>query len=57
VVKNLVKRVSSREDSFLKTLFTLSRCSIAKDYGSENLLSQSKMQIDEWDEVGSVAQQ
>jgi hypothetical protein len=50
VVKYLKKRVSSREDRFLKTLFTLSRCRIVEDDGSEDLLSRSQMHVDERDE-------
>jgi hypothetical protein len=57
LVKNLTKRASSHEDRFPKTLFTLSRCMIAEDDGSRDLLSQSQMHVDEQDEVASVAQQ
>jgi hypothetical protein len=39
MMKNLKKRVSSHEDHFLKTLFALSRCRIAEDDGSGDLLS------------------
>jgi hypothetical protein len=49
--------MSSREDRFLKTLFTLSRCRIAEDDGSRDLLSRSQMHVDERDEVTSAAQQ
>jgi hypothetical protein len=38
-VKNLIKRVSSHEDRFSKTLFTLFWCKIAEDNGSGDLLS------------------
>jgi hypothetical protein len=57
VVKNLMKQVSSHEDHFPKTLFTLSRCRITEDDGSGDLLSQSQMHVDEWDKVVSAAQQ
>jgi hypothetical protein len=57
VVKKLMKRASSREDRFLKTLFTLFRCRIAKDDGSGDLLSRSQMHVDERDEIASAAQQ
>jgi hypothetical protein len=57
VVKNLTKRASSHEDRFPKTLFALSRCRIAEDYGSGDLLSRSQMHVDERDEVASAAQQ
>jgi hypothetical protein len=33
--------LSSREDHFSKTLFTLSRCSIIEYHSFENLLSRS----------------
>jgi hypothetical protein len=51
-----MKRMSIREDRFPKTLFTLSRCRIAEDDGSGDLLSRSQMHIDERDEVASVTQ-
>jgi hypothetical protein len=35
-----MKRASSREDRFPKILFILSRCKIADDNNSEDLLSQ-----------------
>jgi hypothetical protein len=57
MMKNLKKRASSREDRFPKTIFTLSRCRIAEDDGSRNLLSQSRIHIDERDEVALAAQQ
>jgi hypothetical protein len=57
VVKNLMKRASSREDRFPKTLFALSQCRITEDDGSGDLLSQSQMHVDERDEVASAAQQ
>jgi hypothetical protein len=52
-----MKRASSHEDRFPKTLFTLSRCRIAEDGGFEDLLSRSQMHADERDEVASAAQQ
>jgi hypothetical protein len=57
MVKNLTKRASSHKDRFPKTLFTLSRCRIAEDDVSEDLLSRSQMHDDERDEVASAAQQ
>jgi hypothetical protein len=57
VVKNLMKRASSCEDRFPKTLFILSRCRIAEDDDSGDLLSRSQMHVDERDEVALVAQQ
>jgi hypothetical protein len=57
VVKNLMKRVSSHEDHFSKTLFTLSRCRIAEYDGSGDMLSRSQMHVDERDELVSAAQQ
>jgi hypothetical protein len=57
VVKNLMKRASSHEYRFPKTLFGLSQCRIAEDDGSGDLLSRSQMHIDERDEVASAAQQ
>jgi hypothetical protein len=57
MVKNLKKRASSHEDRFPKTLFTLSRCRIAEDDGSGDMLSRSQMYVDEWDKVASMAQQ
>jgi hypothetical protein len=56
MMKNFKKRVSSREDRFPKTLFALSRCMIAEDNGSRDLLFWSQMHIDEQDEVALVAQ-
>jgi hypothetical protein len=57
-MKNLKKRVGSREDRFSKTLFILSRCRIAKEEdSSRDLLSRSQMHIDERDEVALAAQQ
>jgi hypothetical protein len=52
-----MKRGSNREDRFQKTLFALSRCRIAEDDGSRDLLSQSQMHVDEQDELASTAQQ
>jgi hypothetical protein len=52
-----MKRVSSREDRFPKTLFALSRCMITEDDGSRDLLSRSQMHVDERDEVASAVQQ
>jgi hypothetical protein len=49
--------LSSSEDRFSKSLFTLSQCRIADDDGSGDLLSRSQMHVDEWDEVNLVAQQ
>jgi hypothetical protein len=57
VVKNLMKRVSSHEYRFPKTLFALSRCRITEDDDFRDLLSRSQIHIDEWDEVPSVVQQ
>jgi hypothetical protein len=57
VVENLMKRVSSHEYRFLKTLFILSWCRIAEDDGSGDMLSRSHMHVDEQDEVVSTAQQ
>jgi hypothetical protein len=57
MVENLMKRASSREDRFPKTLFALSRCRITEDDGSGDLLSRSQMHVDERDEVASAAQQ
>jgi hypothetical protein len=58
VVKNLMKRVSSREDRFPKILFALFRwCKIAEDDDSGDLLSRLQMHVDERDEVASAAQQ
>jgi hypothetical protein len=56
-MKNLRKRASCHEDRFPKALFTFSRCRIAEDDGSGDLLSRSQMYIDERDEVASAAQQ
>jgi hypothetical protein len=56
-MKNMKKRVSSREDHFPKTLFTLSWCRIAEDDGSGNLLSRLRMHVNERDEVAWAAQQ
>jgi hypothetical protein len=52
-----MKRVSSHEDRFPKTLFALSQCRITEDNGSGYLLSRSQMHVDEQDEVASMAQQ
>ena len=57
MMKNLKKRASSREDRFPKTLFALSRCRIAEDDGSGDLLSRSQMHVDERDEAVLAAQQ
>jgi hypothetical protein len=43
--------------SLPKTLFAISRCKIAEDNGSGDLLSRSQMHIDEQSEVASVVQQ
>jgi hypothetical protein len=51
-----MKRASSREDRFSKTLFALSRCRIAEDDRFRDLLSRSLMHVDERDEVASAAQ-
>jgi hypothetical protein len=51
----LTKRVSSHEDRFPKTLFTLSWCRIVEDDGFRDLLSRSQMHIDEQDKVASAA--
>jgi hypothetical protein len=56
MVKNLMKRASSHKDRFPKTLFALSRCMIAEDNGSGDLLSRSQMHINERDKVASTAQ-
>jgi hypothetical protein len=56
-MKNLKTWASSREDRFPKTLLTLSWCRIAEDDGSRDLLSQSQMHVDKWDEVALAAQQ
>jgi hypothetical protein len=48
MVKNL-KKESSHEDCFPKTLFAHSRCMIIKGDDSGDLLSQSQMHIDEQD--------
>jgi hypothetical protein len=52
-----MKRVSSREDRFQKTLFALSRCRITEDDGSRDLLSWSQMHVDERNEIASVVHQ
>jgi hypothetical protein len=57
VMKNLMKRASSYEGRFPKTLFILSRCRITEDDGSGDMLSRSQMHVDEQDEVGSATQQ
>jgi hypothetical protein len=56
MIKNLKKWVSSREDRFSKILYTLSRCRIAKDNDSGDLVS-SRMHVNEWDEVALTVQQ
>jgi hypothetical protein len=56
-MKNLNKRASSREDHFSKILFVLSRCRTAKDDGFKDLLSWSRMHVDECDEIVLVVQQ
>jgi predicted deacetylase len=56
VVKNLMKRASSHEDHFPKTLFALSWCRIAEDDSSGDLFFRSQIHVDEWDEVASVVQ-
>jgi hypothetical protein len=55
-MKNLKKRVNSREDRFSKTLFTLSRCRIAEDDDSGDLLSRSQMYVDGHDEIALAVQ-
>jgi hypothetical protein len=57
VMKNLKKRARSREYHFPKTLFALSRCRIVEDDGSGDLLSRSRMHIDERDKIALTAQQ
>jgi hypothetical protein len=57
VIMNLEKRSSSHIERFPKTLFILSRCRIAKDDGSRDLLSQSQMNIDERAKVTMATQQ
>jgi hypothetical protein len=57
VMKNLKKQVSNRKDHFPKTLFTRSRCRIAEDNGSGDMLSRLWMHVDERDEVALEAQQ
>jgi hypothetical protein len=54
-MKNLKKRASSYEDRFPKMLFALSRCRIAEDNDSGDLLSRSQMHADEQDEVALTA--
>jgi hypothetical protein len=54
-MKNLKKRARSHENRFPKTLFTLSRCRIAEDDDSGDLLSRSLMHVDEQDEVALAA--
>jgi hypothetical protein len=49
--------LSSREDHFSKTLFTLSRCRIIEDDGSRDLLSQSQVHAGDQDEVDLATQQ
>jgi hypothetical protein len=56
-MKNLKKWASSHEDRFPKTLFALSRCRIAEDDDFGDLLSWSRMHIDEWDEGGVAAKE
>ena len=45
------KRASSRAERFPKTLFALSRCRIAEDDGSGDLLSRSPVHADDRDGV------
>jgi hypothetical protein len=52
-----MKRASSREDRFPKTLFAISQCRIAEDDSYVDLLSRSQMCINEQDEVASAVQQ
>jgi hypothetical protein len=47
---NLMKQSSSHIECFPKTLFVISRCRIAEDDGSRDLLSQSQMHVDDRDE-------
>jgi hypothetical protein len=42
---------------FLKTLVAISRCRIAEDNGSRDLLSRSSMHIDEQNEIALAVQQ
>jgi hypothetical protein len=51
-----MKRASSHEDRFPKTLFALHRCRFTEDNGSKDLLSRLQMHVNERDEVASVAQ-
>jgi hypothetical protein len=57
VMKNLKKQASGREDRIPKTLFTHSQCRIAEDDGFRDLLSRSRMHVDERDEVALAVQQ
>jgi hypothetical protein len=50
-MKNLKNRVSSREDYFSKIIFTLSQCKITEDDDFRDMLSQSRMHVDERNEV------
>jgi hypothetical protein len=56
-MKNLTKRASSHVERFPKTLFTLSRCRIAEDDGSGDLLFQLQEHAGDRDEVVLAAQQ
>jgi hypothetical protein len=56
LMKNLKRRVRSREDRFPKILFALSRCRIAEDDGFGDLLSRLQMHVDERDKVALAAQ-
>jgi hypothetical protein len=47
--------MSSHVERFPKTLFTLSRCRIAEDDGSRDLLPQSQVHIDDRYKVDLVA--
>lgn len=51
------KRASSRAERFPKTLFALSRCRIAEDDGSGDLLSQPQVHAGDRDEADLAAQQ
>jgi hypothetical protein len=57
MMMNLTKRASSHVERFPKILFALSRCRIAEDDGSRDLLSQSQVHAGDRDEVVLAAQQ
>jgi hypothetical protein len=56
MMKNLKKQGSNHECYFPKTLFALSRYKIAEDDGSGDLLSRSKMHVNEWDKLALATQ-